>query len=733
MGITRRGFMITGATLGGGLLLGVGGIGAYLQTHNRVGVQRNENKSEDAFHINMWLRITHDNKIVLINPHTDMGQGSSTGLLQIVADELDADWSQMQVEQAPAEPAYSNGKVFEGFVREMITPPEWVSTILENGFYRVGDLLKMQMTGGSSAVRFTGWDAMRNAAAATRQMLITAAADKLDVPVDMLSTQNGSVIHAASGQTLTYGELAAAAAMMDSPDNVQLKTPEQYRYVGQPLARVDVPAKVIANEDYGIDAAVPDMQYAAIASSGVFGAQISSIDNVDEVKAARGVSDVLIVPDGVAVVADNPWRAEKAARTVKFTREQHANDDLNTASLVSAQRKALSEELVEGMTAGKPDDITSTIEVEYLVPYLAHACLEPMNATVWKQDGKLHVVAGVQNPLMAKSRIAEVSGLDFEDVVFHARQMGGGFGRRVAFSTSSDEPLNWLVQAVRTAVDSGKSVKTTWSRETDMRNDMYRPMVMAQFEGALGDDGKPTLWRSRSYGKEMNIKAVAPAYGIPNIAVAYADRSHAVPTGFWRSVEHSQHGFFVESFIDELAATADADPLQYRLDLLDPASPAAKVLTKVAEMSAWRRGVDEQGRALGVAMVHSFGSTVAQVVEASITPNGPRVHRVWCAVDCGVSVNPQAVEAQVQGAVNYALSAALYGKCDLKDGGVVQSNFHDYRVVNMANAPRIEVAQLQLGSSVGGVGEIGVPPLAPALCNALTAIDGKRRRNLPLI
>lgn len=732
MGITRRIFMITGATVGGGLLLGVGGVGAHLLTHNRLEVQRDGHEGDDSTHINMWLRITPENDIIVVNPHTDMGQGSGTGLMQIVADELDADWAQMRIEQAPADPSYSNGKVFEGFVRDMITPPNWASTLFENGFYRIGDLMKMQMTGGSSAVRFTGWDAMRNAAASTRQMLLTAAADQLGVSLESLTTESGHVVHADSGKSLSYGELASAAALIDRSKDVTLKTPEQYRYVGQSVARVDIPAKVIANSDYGIDAEVPGMQYAAIAPSGVFGSQVKSIDNIEDVKSNRGVSDVLIVPDGVAVVADNPWRAEKAVQTVAFTREPHANDTLSTESLIARQRDALAGELTSGMSAGEPAGMDAPVTAEYLVPFLAHASLEPMNATVWQQDGKLHITAGVQNPLLAKSRAAKEAGLDLDDVIFHARQMGGGFGRRVAFRMSSDEPLNWLVQAVRIAVDTGKPVKTTWSREMDTRSDVYRPMVMAQFEGALADDGKPALWRSRSYGKESNVKAVAPPYGIPNIEVMFADQSQPVPVGFWRSVEHSQHGFFVESFIDELAAAAAVDPLQYRLNLLDEKSPAAMVLKKVAEMSGWRSGADNQGRAMGVAMVHSFGSTVAQVVEASITPSGPRAHRVWCAVDCGVAVNPQAIEAQVQGSVNYALSAALYGKCDIKDGGVVQSNFHDYKIVGMAEAPSVQVALIETDSPIGGVGEIGVPPLAPALCNALTEIDGERRRSLPI-
>jgi len=290
MGLTRRIFMISGVTLGGGLLLGVGGISAHLLTHDRLKVQRNANEDTDSAQINLWLRITPENKIVVINPHTDMGQGSATGVLQIVADELDADWSQMQVELAPANTAYSNGKVFEGFAREMFTPPEWATRLFENGFYRIGDLMNMQMTGGSSAVRFTGWDAMRSAAAATRQMLIVAAAEKLGVPENTLTSEAGFVRHESSGASVSYGELADAVALLDSPKQYQLKSPDEYRYVGQAMDRIDVPGKIFANADYGIDAQVPGMQYAAIATSGVFGAQVKSINNVDEITDARGVS-----------------------------------------------------------------------------------------------------------------------------------------------------------------------------------------------------------------------------------------------------------------------------------------------------------------------------------------------------------------------------------------------------------------------------------------------------------
>jgi len=434
MAITRRFFMLTGATIGGGLLLGVGALGAHLQTHNRVAVQRKGNEDTDAAQINLWIRITADNQIILINPHSDMGQGTATGLMQIVADELDADWNQMRSEIAPPDSAYSNGKVIEGFVREMMQPPKWANTLMENGFYRVGDLMNMQMTGGSTAVRYTGWEAMRKAAAATRQMLLAAAAQQLDVDVSALSTENGMVIHSASGKSLSYGELASTAATMDSPKEVTLKTPEQYKYIGQSMPREDIPDKVMANTEYGIDATAPDMQYAAVVTSGVFGAQVSSIKNTSAITSLRGVSDVLTVPDGVAVVADNPWRAEQAVRQVEFDVESHDNSALSTESELARQRAALANNATEGLSLGEPDSISATINADYSVPYLAHATMEPMNATVWMQDGELHVVAGVQNPLGARARVAKEAGMKLEIPVKVLRQHGLAKPIRAAMS-----------------------------------------------------------------------------------------------------------------------------------------------------------------------------------------------------------------------------------------------------------------------------------------------------------
>ena len=734
MGFTRRAFLITGATVGGGLAIAAGGLGAHIALHDRLDHQRGAQAGDGSL-VNLWLRIAPDDTVTVLVPHTDMGQGSQTGLAQIVADELDARWNQIRIELAPPETAFANGKPFEGFVGEMMPIPGWADAFAEKAFFRVADLMNMQMTGGSTAVRFTGWDNMRQAAAVARGMLMRAAADSLDVPLASLRCQEGVVEHAESGRTLTYGALAASASLL-KPEAVPTREPENFRLIGTSLPREDIPRKAFATERYGIDADVPEMQYAAVRHAGVFGARVSRINNEREIRARRGVLDVRLIEQGVAVVADNPWRAEQAVRAIDFSVQQHPNSALSSASLEQAQRDALAGELSEGVSVGDVvtafADASQTVSAEYFVPYLAHATLEPMNATVWREDGKLHVVCGVQNPLLARAHAAQVAGLELDDVVLEARPMGGGFGRRVAFSMTGDVPLNWLTDAVQIAMTQDKPVKTVWSREEDTRNDVYRPMVLAQFEAGLDNTGAPVAWRSASFLAEADVRAVQPAYAIPNVEVSFAGEHQPVPTGFWRSVEHSQHGFFKECFIDEIAVAAGADPLAYRLALLEPDSAAARVLQTVADMANWRFGADSDGRALGCALVHSFGSTVAQIAEVSRDNTGVRVHRVWCAVDSGVVINPQAAVAQIEGAIHYALSATLFGKCDIQEGGVVQSNFHDYRMVTLRDAPRVEVKLLSSDNPIGGFGEIGVPPLAPAVCNAL-AVLGERPRRLPLM
>lgn len=736
MGISRRGFLLTGAAIGGGLLLGVAGVGAHLATHNRLAHQRKSTAGTPGQSLNLWIRISPDNQVVLLVPHTEMGQGSQTGLGQIVAEELDIDWAQLSIELAPAEGAFANGIAFEPMVREMFEPPQWAEAMFQNGLHRVADLMGMQMTGGSTAVRGTGWLSMRAAAAAGRAMLMQAAADAWGVDITSLRTESARVLHDASERSATYGELVAAASKLDAPDQLQFKDPANYRVIGQALPRIDIEAKVKAQAVYGIDADVTGMKYAAVAPLGAFGAELDSLENSAEVMQRRGVSGVYSVDKGVAVVADNPWRAEQAVRALKFKSKAHANDQMTSASLEADQRAALSGSLGTNYERGDVSlamaDAGHQVNAEYLVPYLAHATMEPMNATVWQQDGKMHVQCGVQNPLMARKKAASVAGLDLDDVVLHPCTMGGGFGRRVGLGLTND-PLDWLQQAVQLHRDSGEAIKMTWSREMDVRTDVYRPMVLGQFHAGLEDDGKPRFWESRTYLRDNDIAAPRPPYNIDNIAVRYAGAAQAVPTGFWRSVEFSQHGYFVESFIDELAHEAGQDPLDYRLSLLGANSPHARTLRAVAEMAGWRAGADVQGRAMGVSVVHSFGSTVAQIAEVSRDAGGAaRVHRVWAAVDCGLPINPASIQSQVAGGIHFGLSAALYGKCDIEQGAVVQSNYHDYRMVKMADAPRVEVQVMRSDEPIGGIGEVGVPPIAAAVANAFAQL-GERQRRLPLL
>jgi isoquinoline 1-oxidoreductase beta subunit len=735
VGISRRVFLISGATLGGALAIAAGGVGTYVGLHNRLSHQRAANSEGDGDLVNLWIRIAPDDTVTVLMPHTDMGQGSQTALAQIVADELDARWDQIRIELAPPDTAYANGKPVEGFVNEMRPIPGWADAFAEKAFFRIADFMNMQMTGGSTAVRYTGWDNMRQAAAVARDMLMRAGAEKLGTGIETLQCAQGVVSDVSGERSLTFGELSGTAALL-TPQKVAPKNPDAYTLVGSSVPREDIPRKVFAEESYGIDVEVPEMQYAAVRHASVFGASVTQINNGDEIRTRRGVADVVQLEDAVAVVADNPWRAEQAVRSLDFDVQQHANQQISSASLEQAQRDALASNLDMGMQQGDIDAAftraSSTVEAEYFVPYLAHAAMEPLNATLWQQDGKLHVACGVQNPLMARAHAAEIADLQLEDVVLHARPMGGGFGRRVGFTMTGDIPLNWLTDAVQIALTQQRPIKMMWSREEDMHHDVYRPMVLAQFKAGLDDAGNPIAWHSKSFLKEADVRAVQPVYEIENKKVDFAGGHQAVPTGFWRSVEHSQHGFFKECFIDELAQATGKDPLQFRLSLLADDSSEARTLRKVAEMANWQVGVDGDGRALGCAVVHSFGSTVAQIAQVSRESTGVRVHRVWCAVDSGRVINPQAAKAQIEGAVHFALSAVLYGKCDIAGGGVVQSNYHDYRMVTLRDAPRVSVELLSSDNPIGGFGEIGVPPLAPAVCNAMAVIEDRTRR-LPLM
>jgi isoquinoline 1-oxidoreductase beta subunit len=729
--MTRRFFVIGGAAIGGGLALGVIGLGTHLALHDRLDVQREGNPKDTL--LNLWIRVNENNTVTVLSPHTEMGQGAGTGLTQIVADELDLNWDQIKLELAPPTTEFSNGGIFEGFVGEMIgKAPPWAEHIATNAFNRLADLLNMQMTGGSGSIRFTGWQVMREAAAAARKMLINAAIDKHGASAN-ITTDAGFVVD--GDNRWSYGELVEHAASLDVPENYTHRAQSDRKFIGKAMPRHDLPEKIFNETQYGIDRHVEGMRYAAIAHSGVFGADVASIDNLNEITIMRGVIAVEKMGTSVAVIADNPWRAEKAAKALKITAVDHKNSKMSSASIEAFQRKSLQAELSDAHLVGNVTSIRShsgeTISAEFWVPYLAHATMEPMNASAWMEGDKLHVAAGVQNPLYARVHAAKIANMDVGNVVFHAHSMGGGFGRRVGFSMSEDSPLLWIDEVVTLVKKHKFPIKLTWSREADTRQDVYRPAVLANFSAQLDENGKPNYWKSASYGSEGGAPASKPPYNIDNIQVQFANHPSPVPVGFWRSVENSQHAFFNESFIDILAEKAKIDPIKYRLSLLSKDDDHAKCLNAVAKLCKWKHGVSFDGKAMGVAVQKSFGTMVATVAEVSLQNNRAQVHQVWIVTDSGVVVNPDSAIAQVEGGILFGLTAALYGRCDIENGGVKQSNFHDYPILKMAESPIVHVKLLQSDNEPGGFGEVGVPTIAPAVANAL-ALFGKRPTRLPI-
>ncbi|MBX2798310.1 MAG: molybdopterin-dependent oxidoreductase [Myxococcales bacterium] len=744
MKLNRRAVLIGGGLLGGGLLVGVAGVTTAVALHDRLALQQALAQGQL---LSLWLAIHPDGRIELLSPHTEMGQGANNALVQIVADELDARWDQVHLGQAPADPAFANSAVMKGFIHSGIFDDAPLSApvdhLFTNAMHLATDYAQLQITGGSASIRFTGWRSMRRGAALARHQLVAAAAARWGVEASTLRTVEGTVV-SPTGQTLSYGQLAEAASRLAVPADVSPKPREQWRYIGRPVPRDDLPDKVFGRAIYGIDREVEDMVHAAVRDVAVLGGQVTAVTNEAEVLARRGVSSVLVLPGAVAVVADNPWRAEQAVRAVQTdeTAPEPAAS-ATTASLRAEQLAALETGPFE--VVDEQGDVAAAlasgevIEATYEVPFLAHATLEPMNATVWARDGQVHVACGVQNPLSARALCAQVLGIPLGAVVFHSHTMGGGFGRRGG--GLYEGPMNYLEQAVRIWDQHRKPVKMTWSREQDMRAGRFRNAAVGRYRATLGEDGLPRAWEGRSYGQVVAPSELLSLYGVPNRRTEHVDARQLVPYASWRSVDASIYGFFLESFVDELAAAAGADPLEYRLALLDndEGRPArteharrmANALRQVAELASWRPGVDEDGRAMGIGAVHSFGSYVAQIASVSIEEGQLRVHDVWAAVDCGVAVNPDSVEAQLQGGIVFGLTAARHGRVDIDGGGVVQSNLHDYRLLRMADTPQLHVHIVPSEADPGGAGEVGVPPIAPAVANAV-AVLRERPRALPL-
>lgn len=742
--VSRRQFLITGAAVSGGLLVGCGKPAAS----DRLGGPDVLPVHDGEVALNGWVKIAPDGTVTVAVPRSEMGQGVLTSLPMLLVEELDARWDDVKVEQAPVAQIYANAALLLNVVPFASDDDGLLARLMRASVQRLGYALSLQVTGGSSSIR-DAWEPLRLAGATARAMLVQAATRRWGVAPAQCRVEAGQVIHTGTGARLGFGELAKEAASLAPPQDVAFKDPAQYRLIGKPVPRKDIPAKVNGSAVFGIDVKVDGMVHAAIAQPPVFGAKVARVDAQAALQ-RRGVLKVLQIPQGVVAVADNWWRARQALADVRITYEASPHDKLNSADLFKQHQDELARN--EGFSYGTKGDpeaafkqAAKVIEAQYWAPLLAHAAMEPINCVAQVKAGRVTVWCATQSPSLAKWKAAQVAGVDADQVTLHVPYLGGGFGRRLE--------LDMVEQAVAIAMQlDGKPVKLLWSREEDMQHDMYRPAALSVFRAALDGQGRLTAWSNRVAAQSVghdSFKRLLPKaasnlpdknqiegafdipYDIEHITVRQVRPETPVPVGSWRSVGHSYNAFFTESFVDELAHAAGQDPVAYRDKLLGAHPRHRAVLALAAGKAAWGTPLPA-GRARGVALHESFGSICAEVAEVSIEGGQVRVHRVVCAIDCGVVVNPDTVEAQMQSAIVYGLSAALYGEITLANGRVTQSSFPSYDVLHMAQMPVIETHIVPSTAAPGGVGEPGTPPIAPAVTNALFALTNQRIRALPI-
>lgn len=730
MRITRRGLLLSAATAGGAMLVGTVGIGAWVNAYDRKARQQAA-MGPGVKMVTQWIQIDEDGTTHLLAPHTEMGQGTQTSLLQILLDELDANPATTHFELAPADPAFTHSDAIAGLLASESDLTTWSGRFVERLFGRACELGGIQFTGGSMAVRYTGWRGIRRAAASARMMLVRAAADQLGVPTSELTTEDSQVVHASSGKRVGYGELIAAASLLPIPQEPIYKKPEEWKYIGKAYPRIDIPEKVFGEPVYGIDASVENMRYAAVAPPPLALGRVTGVANEAEVMGRPGVEAVVVLEDCAAVVADNPWRAEQAAKALQVTCDPPDGGPLDHVAEEQRRLAAAAEASSHVGSWGDGAEVMSgddVVEATYVTPYYVHVPMEPLNATLWTEGEQVHVAVGVQGPLAARTLAASTLGVDFERVTLHPKTMGGGFGRRNGLIAQS---LNWLRVACEVHNAVGGALKLTMSREASVRMSMFHPADAAVMQARLGSDGRPTAWLSRVYVPQMMAEEAEPRYDIPGITVNTASGDPLLPMGYWRSVGAFTNTYFIECFVDELAERAGIDPVEYRLAMLDGHPRIRRALEKVTELSGWK-GRKQGDRGYGVAVAMTFGSYTAVVVEASYERGRPKVHQVWCALDCGTPVNPGSVETQVQGGLFWGISAALFGEITFDNGVMNQSNLHNYRVATFHDAPKIHTELIvDHDAEIGGVGEASTPLLAPALANALAALAPRQRR-LPL-
>ncbi len=710
--ISRRNFLKSGAIFGGGLLI------SFTVGKNVLARSPIPSGPGSSFAPNAFLQILPDSSITVILTHVEMGQGIWTTLPMLIAEELDADWKDIKVEHGPAGKAYNHA------------------------------VFGIQITGGSSST-WSEFDRYRQAGATARILLTQAGAKRLGTTADRCKTEHGFVL--AGSKKLSYGQLAKEASGLKVPEKVELRPPATWKYIGKGKKRLDAPAKVNGTAVFGMDIQFPGLLTAVVAHSPVFGGKVKSFDP-SKALATPGVRQVVEIPTGVAVVADHYWAATQGRKALEVKWDDGKGADQSTTKQIESYKKLAA---TNGTSAGQKGSsetalkaATKTVEAEYVFPYLAHSAMEPINCTVKIADGKCEIWTGTQMPGIDQAAAAEILGFKPEQVEIKTPFLGGGFGRRATPNA------DFVSEAVQIAKASGKTIKMVWSREDDMKGGYYRPAFVHNVKVGLGANGHPAAWHHNIAGQSImankggffaamiqkgidstSVEGVNDSpylKEVPDYFVGLHSPDEVVTVLWYRSVGHTHTAYVMETMIDQLAHAAGQDPVAYRQSLLKDHPRHLRALNLAAEKAKWNSPLPA-GHYHGVAVHEAFESFVAQVVEISMVNGQPKVHKVTCAIDCGLAVNPDGVKAQMESGIIFGITMAMYGEITVDKGVIQQSNFYDYKIARMHETPVIEVHIAESTDKMGGAGECGVPPIAPALANAIFAATGKRIYHLPII